>query len=272
MGFNRDIFETPVTRKSALAVLASGPQHRRELQEELEISKATCHRIIRSFDDQGLLQRTENGYELSELGRIVSEQVSQFEATVRTAHEMEPLLDGIAASAVDFDIELFTDANIVLAQANDPYPPVERFIELFRESDTLRNLGPTPVPPTMANEVFDLMFNEAKKVDVIKPYSVIAKYITEYEDYMRKAAGGGYGGLRIQNDLSFGLSLYDNHIGLRGYDLDTGTVLVFVDTDDPEAVAWGEDVFEYYREQSTPLSQFEEFPEWAQKELTHEIE
>lgn len=47
---------------------------------------------------------------------------------------------------------------------------------------------------------------------------------------------------------------------------------MFVDTDAPEAVAWGEDVFEYYREQSTPLSQFEEFPEWAQKELTHEIE
>lgn len=272
MEFDEGILPTVVNRKEALAVLAEEPHHRRELQDKLDHSKATCHRIIRSFDERELLKRTGNGYALSALGRTVNEQVSQFEETVRTAQQIEPLLAGTAASGVEFDIELVTGANIVRAEANDPYPPVERFIELFRESDTLRNFGPTPVPSTMGDEVFELLFSEGKKVEIIKPYSVLSKYISEYEDNGRKAAERDQLGCHVHDDLQFGMSLFDNHIGLRGYDLDTGAVLVFVDTDNPEAIEWGEEVFEHYREQAKPLTEFDEFPKWAQEGHTLTID
>lgn len=272
MEFTDDVLETAVTRKSALAALAEGPHHRQELQKELDSSKATCHRIIRSFDEQGLIRRTDDGYELSELGRTLNAQVRQFEESVRTAWQIESLLEGIAALDIEFDIELVTDANIVQAEANDPYPPIKRFLELFRESDTLRNFGPTPIPPTMVDEFFELQFSKGKKIEIIKPYRVLSKYVSEYEDYGRKAGERNQLGCRIHDDLPFGMSLFDDHIGLRGYDLDTGTILVSVDTNDPEAVAWGEKVFEHYREQSNPLAEYDDFPEWAQDSLTLTID
>ncbi len=271
MEFDDEILETAVKRKRVLAALAEGPHHRRELQNRLDCSKATCHRIIRSLDEKGLLRRTDDGYELSEVGRIVGDRVRQFEETVRTARELAPLVEGIARSDLDFDVELFTDANVERARQNDPYPPVERFIELFRDSDTLRNVGPTPIPPTMVDEVFDVLFSEGKRIDIIKPRSIVSKYVSEYDHRGRKAAQRDQLGCRVYEDLPFGMSLFDDHLGLRGYDPETGTPIVSADTADPEAVAWGEDVFQYYREQSAPLSQFEEFPEWAREELTLEI-
>jgi predicted transcriptional regulator len=272
MEFTDDILETVVNRKAALAVLAEEPHHRQELQEKLDYSKATCHRIIRSFDERGLIRRTNNGYELSELGRTLNTQVRQFEESVRTAWQIESLLEGIAASDVEFDIELVMDANIVRAEANDPYPPIKRFLELFRESDTVRNFGPTPIPPTMVDEFFELQFSEGKKIEIIKPSPVLSKYVSEYEEYGRKAAERNQLGCRIHHNLPFGMSLFENHIGLRGYDLETGTVLVSVDTNDPEAVAWGERVFEHYREQSSPLAEYDDFPKWAQDGLTLTID
>lgn len=267
MGREGELLETALRRKSALALLAEGPHHRRELEEELDVSKATCHRIIRSFDEEGLLRRTDDGYELTEFGRVVDEQVQQVEDTVRTARQLEPLIEGVAASDVAFDIDLFVDANVVRAQRNDPYPPQERFMELFRESETLRNVGPTPVPPTMAEEIFDLMFSEGMRIELIKPKPIIRKYVSEYADQGRKAAERDQLGVRIYEGFQFGMSLFDGHLGLRGYDLETGKILVFADTDDPEAVAWGEEVFDRYCERAHPLSQFDEFPEWAQEEL-----
>lgn len=267
MGSAGELMETAIRRKPALALLAEGPHHRRELEEELGVSKATCHRIIRAFDEEGLLRRTNDGYELTEFGRVVNEQVQQVEDTVRSARQLESLLEGVAASDVEFDIELFAHANVVRARSNDPYPPHGRFMELFRESKTLRNIGPTPVPPTMAEEIFDLLFSEGKKIELIKPKPILRKYVSEYADEGRKAAGRDQLGARIYDGFQFGMSLFDDHVGLRGYDLETGKILVFADTDDREAVAWGEDVFDHFRERASPLSQFDEFPEWAQDGL-----
>jgi predicted transcriptional regulator len=265
------VLEIAVNRKSALEVLDDAPHHRRELQDKLDISKATCHRIIRSFDDKGLLVRTDHGYELTEYGRIVYNQVSESEKTISTAQALQPILEGFAESDMEFDLELFTDANVIRAQPDDPYPPIERLIELFRRFDTLRNFGPTPIPSPMAEEVFELLFSERKKLEIIKPYEIISKYVSEYDDHGRKAMENNQLGSRIYDDPPFGLSLFDGHIILRGYDTHTGAVLVSVDTDKPKAVAWGENVYEYYHEQSKSLSDFEEFPEWAQRDHALEI-
>lgn len=124
----------------------------------------------------------------------------------------------------------------------------------------------------MGEEVFELLFSEGKKLEIIKPYPVLSKYTSEYEDYGREVAERDQLGSRVHDDLPFGISLIDDHIGLRGWDLNTGAVMVFVDTDNPEAIAWGEDVFEHYRRQAKPLTEFDEFPEWPQKGHTLTIE
>lgn len=54
--------------------------------------------------------------------------------------------------------------------------------------------------------------------------------------------------LSTHEDLPFGLAIFDDRIGLGGYDPDSGMLRVFVDTDDPDAREWALQRYERYRE------------------------
>lgn len=267
MEFDDETLETTVQRKLVLAVLTGGPHHRRELQEELEVSKATCHRIIRSFDEKGLLRRTKRGYELTDLGQVVAEQVDTFERTVHTAYQLEPLLEAFSQAPVDFDIELFTDATITRPGPDDPTPPVHRYLELFQDARSVRTLARTSfVPPLYLEEIFETAFAEDKKGGiVIYPKSVVESRYEEYPEWHRRVAKAGIPlRYRVYDRSPFGMTIYDDdHVGLRAFDEGTGTLVLFADTDDPDAVSWAEDVFDYYYERSEPLTAFDGFPDWV---------
>lgn len=54
--------------------------------------------------------------------------------------------------------------------------------------------------------------------------------------------------LSAHDDLPSGLAIFDDRIGLGGYDADSGMLPAFVDTDDPDAREWALKRHERYRE------------------------
>lgn len=267
MAVDDDILELAVKRKPVLAVLADRAHHRQELEERLDISKATCHRIVRSFDEHGLLRRTDRGYELTELGHVVADQVGAFERNIHTAYDLEPLLEAFESAPVDFDVEVFTDSNVVRPEPDDPSPPIHRYLELFRDARSVRTIARTSfLPPLYLEEIFESAFDPDKKGGiVIYPKSVVSNRYETYPDWHRNVADAGIPlRYRVYDTSPFGMTIFDDdHVGLRAYDEDTGTLVLFADTDDPAAIAWAERVFEYYYEESEPLSAFDEFPDWV---------
>lgn len=264
-GFDDELLQTAVTRRRALAALAEEPQHRRDLEERLDVSKTTCHRIVRALDERGLIRRTDRGYELTELGSVVEEQVDRFETNVRLAYRLEPLLDAFGPAAVDIDVELFADATITHPRPDDPTAPAHRYLELFRGSDTVRTVDRASfLPPLYISEVVDSIVEGDVSAEAILPTSVVRNRIEEYADsHRRLAEEADRSGYRIYDTVPFGMTLFDDHVGLRAYDGETGSVLVFADTDDPETVAWARDVYRYYRERSRRPSEVEGFPDWV---------
>jgi hypothetical protein len=113
--FDDEILETAVARRPALSALAAGPRHRRELQAELDVSKTTCHRIVSTFDEYGLLRRTDDGYELTAKGKLLETYVDEYYRYVRTTFLLEPLVTAFEESDAEFDVELFADARITRA-------------------------------------------------------------------------------------------------------------------------------------------------------------
>lgn len=260
-----DLLETAVQRRGVLAALAAAPHHRRELQTRLDISKTTCHRIVRSFDEKGLLRRTADGYELTALGRTLHEQVDAYERGVRAARRLEPLLSAFEAAEVAFDVSLFADATVTRPQPEDPSPPVTRFLELFRDAETVKSLdGTSFTPPLYVEEMFETAMQDGGRGIAIFPKSVVERRLSAHPDLHRRAAEAEVPvRYRVHDDIPFGLTIYDgDRVGLRAYDDETGALLLFADTDDPEAVDWAERLFERYYDQSEPLSAFDAFPDW----------
>lgn len=262
--FDDELLEIAVKRKPVLRALASEPHHRRELQERLGLSKTTCHRIVRTFDEHGLLRRTDRGYELTRFGEIVAERVDRFDSTIRTAHRIEPLLRAFEAADLDVDVELFTDATVTKPEPGDPYPFVDRSMELFRQSDTIRVIDRNQfIPPLYVEEALEIAIDTGMRGEFVVPKSIALETITGLPDLQQEVANGDASGKWfVYEDVPFGMALYDDHLDLRAYDDETGRPLLLVDTDDPAALEWAEDVYERYRDRAEPAATFEEFPDW----------
>lgn len=267
-GFDEDLLETAVERREALTTLAEAPHHRRELQEALDISKTTCHRIVRTFDNHGLLGRTDSGYTLSTKGELIAEQAGHYVRNMRTACLLEPLAEAVEETEFEFDVELFTDARITHPKPNDPTLPINREFQIFRESETHLQLDYNRhIPRLYVEQLGDIVLEHGMQFEHVLPKALVQDRLDRFEGLHRRQVEGELDAAvsyRINDEAPFGVTVYDrSHAVLRAYDDDTGSLTVMVDTDDPEAVAWAEAVYEHYRERAKPPEEVENLPDWT---------
>ena len=263
--FDPAVLTTAVERKPVLDALAKEPHHRKELQAELDLSKTTCHRIVRTFDDHGLLRRTDSGYELTRLGEIVHEQVESFDATVRTAYRLQPLVAAFDEAGASVDVALFGDARVTIPEPGDPYPFADRTMDLFRSSDTIRIVDCNQlVPPLYVEKMLDIAIGTGMSGEFIITEEIALANMEQFPERQREVAEGDAAGeYRVHDGITFGMAIYDDHLDLRAYDEETGTPVLYVDTDDPDAIAWAENVYARYYEESRPATDLDGFPDWA---------
>jgi len=260
-----EVLGVAVSRQSVLEALAEEPHHRQELQDELDLSKTTCHRIVRTFEDHDLLRRTDRGYALSTLGKHVARAVADYDETVRAAYRLEPLLDAVADEPIELPLEAFADANVTRPSADDPMRPVDRACELYfgTESTTIRTLDRSQfIPSVFIDEVFEAGIENELVGEFIFPPDVARERIEDTERFHRRMpeveAAVQY---RIYNAPPFGMTLYDEYVELRAYD-EAGSPVLVIDTGDPAAVSWAEEVYAHYRERADPPETVDALPDW----------
>lgn len=264
--FDEEILETAITRREILASLADGPRHRRELQAEHDVSKTTCHRIVRTFDDHGLLRRTDRGYELTETGTLLEAYVDEYHRKVRAAFLLDPLLAAFEDAVVEFDVEAFANARITRPDPDDPALPLDREFEVFEGAEQFSVVdGNQHVPLLYLEQLLEIGVERGMSGEHIAPKSVIEKRLSAFPEVHRAHADVEASlKYRVCEEPTFGLTLYDGeHVVVRAYDGDTGSIELMVDTDDPDAVTWAADVVEQYRERAEPPSAFDDLPDWT---------
>ena len=72
-------------------------------------------------------------------------------------------------------------------------------------------------------------------------------------DRATDAIDRGHLALRTRGDLPYGLAIFDDRVGIGGYDDATGLMEVFVDTDAPIAREWARRVYASVRADSDPV-------------------
>lgn len=264
--FDEEILQTAVTRRPFLAALAKAPKHRQELQEELDVSKTTCHRVVRAFDEHGLLKRTDSGYSLTEKGTLLEMYVDEYRQKVRAAFLLEPLIEAFGSVAVDFDIELFADARITRPDSNDPTLPFNREFELFREANQFSAVdGNQHIPTPFLERVYEMGIEKGMKAELIAPKPIVKKRLSMHPDlHKRHSEVDAQLTYQICDEVPFGVVVYDHeHAVVRAYDDDTGSVELMMDSDDPAAVSWAENVLDHYRQKADPPSEFDGLPDWT---------
>ena len=263
--FDDDVLETAITRKGVLSALAAEPHYRRELQEEFDISKTTCHRIIRSFDEKGFVRRTDTGYEVTFLGRLVAEQISQFEETVETAYQLLPLLELCESADDEIDDSVFTDGDVSW-EVERAQPSLDKGVERVRNADVLRVIDWTPVPDLYIERIFEIMIENGTKSEAVYPADEIQTRIECFPDLhdelLEEGAGHRYW---VNEDVPpWGITIYDDSlVELRAYEQETGAYILEASSDDTKAVEWAVNLFTEYRSRATPLTNVSDLPDWG---------
>ncbi|MFC4438860.1 MULTISPECIES: helix-turn-helix transcriptional regulator [Natrialbaceae] len=236
-----------------LRALLAGPLDRRDIESTLGVSKATSHRFVRWLEARGYGERVDGRYRLTGLGETVAYGVSKFETYLRTAHRLDPLFDYICEDHDEFVIEPFADATVTVATPADPYAPVARFLELLRESERFRGFNTTHMIPPGLDAIADGVL-ENRSVELIYRPDAAETLRDDRETTLDDAIDEGNVAIRTRDALPYGLALFDERIGVGGYDEETGTMRVFVDTDTTIAREWATRVFEGIRADSEPLA------------------
>lgn len=235
-------------------LLLEGPLDRREIEERLDVSQATSHRFTRWLDEQGFAEKIDGRFRLTGSGEATTAYLLRFEANVQISDRLAPLLDVICEDHQEFVVEPFLDATVVVAQPDDPYRPVERFVSLLGESDSFRGFNTTHMAPLVLGKFHQQVFEETDTEIIYLPH-IVEKLFETYPEQATDAIERGHLTLRTREDLPYGLAIFDDRVGIGGYDEDTGLMQVFVDTDAPIAREWTERVYASVRADSEPLDE-----------------
>ena len=249
-----DLLTDVVRHGPLLEALLDGPMDHREIEAALGVSRATSHRFTRWLGEQGIVEKRDGRFRLTGRGEVVAEEVLRFEANVATAHRLAPLLEHVCPDHREFVVEQFVDATVTVAEPADPYAPVERFTGLADASETFRGFNTTHMAPLVLGGFHERVFDDAETEIVYLP-ATVERLVETYPERASEALDRGHLALRTREDLPYGLAIFEDRVGIGGYDESTGQMEVFVDTDDAVAREWAERVYASIRADSTPLGE-----------------
>lgn len=242
-------------RVTALSALARRPQSRADLLEITDVSQSTIGRILRSFEDRHWIRRDGRHYEATQLGAFVAAGMGELIDRLESEQTLRDIWHWLPTEASGFTVEMWSDAVVTTAESDDPYRPINRFLSLLRETDQFRFVGfdLALIEPCM-DELCQRII-EGMETEIIDPPNVVEYIRSHYPEQSTEALESGNLTLRVHDDLPrYGVGIFDDRIAISGYDLDSGTVRMVVDTDDSEAREWGESIYRSYRRENPTIA------------------
>lgn len=242
-------------RAPMMDALHDGPLERHELEEKLEISRATSHRFTRWLSDRELIERADGAFTLTPLGQALAATIARFKTEVTVAVQLGPVLEAAFSIGQPLPLDAFTDATVSTPNSGDPYGPMIRYVSLVKQTNMLRGVNTWTIAPTYMGEIQEQILG-GMETDLIDPVSVVEDIMDNYPERCVEVCVSGNLTIRLHDSLSFGLALFDDRIGIAVHDPETNTLSAFIDTDSPEAREWAEAVYEAYKDESILLENF----------------
>jgi predicted transcriptional regulator len=238
-------------RHAVLDALAERPRTRADLRALTGASSSTLGRVLGDFESRCWVERVGPRYEATSLGAFVAEGLVALLERMETERTLREVWRWLPAEEIGFDVELFADAVVTVPELGSPRRTVGRFIELVEETETMRGFAPT----TAISDMEALFRNviDGMEAELMWPTDLTETVLTSHPERMAAAVECDNLTVLTNEDLPCACAIFDERVGLAGYDRETGIMRATVDTDAPEARRWAEDLYASYRRDARPL-------------------
>jgi len=245
-----------------LLALSAGEKTRLQLREVSDCTANALTPRIRWLEARGLIQEMGYNYALTPAGRAVVAKMEQFIATFASLTRQRDFWNDHSLEQLpDFALHSFgklVDAEIVRDNPTNYLMNYEHYMNLLAEATYIRGLS-TMANPSIADAI-GARVEEGVPVELIispdlacqlcqEPYRQKIEYISTFENMRFHVT---------ELPIPMGLTVTDRCMSSKlfakdsaMYDMQNGLFCV-----SPEARAWGERLFEYYKVHSIPMEEF----------------
>ncbi len=259
MGIQRNAIEeiefiarSPVRVHVLYTLRSDEPVSKRELKDELNGVRTTVQRNLNALEERGWIEYTTDGYEITTCGRIVADPLLELVERTSLALKLRPAIRWIDIDDVDLEIEHIENADLIRADATNPYAPVDEQIGLLRRATSARVMYPT-LNRGLLSQCHRIGSADGSDLEVIVTVETADRFRTDdryaelFETIIEEADVFAYDG-----DLPFYLGAIDGAAQIGCTDADN-VVRVLLELGDEDACEWARGEFEEYRRASQTL-------------------
>ncbi|MCU4753163.1 tetratricopeptide repeat protein [Natrialbaceae archaeon A-chndr2] len=242
-----------------------------ELVDTLEHSRSTVDRAVDELMSEGLIERGEDGYVLTQSGKLAANRYRLFLDETQTILDTKDLIDSIPATS-DLPIELFTNANVVTVDG--AYGVFTQVADLLPEADRYQVVLPEVFDSQHVRLLHSQVVREELEIELLASPSVIKRLRKEFPELSNELADAESFSLSSVSTPPYSLILtsgsanrdgkspQSNSESERSGVADTDTVIMIpygndgvagmAATSDVQAVTWATNLYEQLREDSSP--------------------
>lgn len=243
-------------RYEFLIALETRAYEKRELVDELSVSRSTVDRGLRELEAAALVDEECDGYHLTLYGQTLLAVYDSMLTSIERTRRAKSLLAALP-SDVDFEFGLLVGAEIHLADPPDARAPTARLAELIEEASRLRALAYAYTSPEAVELFHRRICEEELDAELVFREAMYDRLRERHP--ARTIAVTGHDRCRTYTieDAPFGLFVVDSGGTERAclvvYDR-TRSLQGLVVNDSPEAVEWASRLVDRYRSRATPVN------------------
>lgn len=248
-----EVVELLARRSTLLRLLREQSRLKRDLADELAVSRSTVDRAVRNLESHGFVARGQS-VSLTLEGRLALDAFEQFTGSIEGLDDATVVLDPLPHTAV-LDVRMLCDATVVTPERDVPQRPMESFIEEAERATGIRGFGSAVLPPVVSL-FHERIVDHGAEITLALPESVLETLLASYGDMVEESlATERLTLLTASTTLDYSLMLLDQG------DRTVACALVYGDNglagvvknDGDEAVRWAERVYERVREDAEEL-------------------
>ncbi|XVH31567.1 helix-turn-helix transcriptional regulator [Haloferacaceae archaeon DSL9] len=233
------VMRVVIRRGSLLRAIDLDGVGKRDLVEQLSVSRSTVDRGIRELEQAGFVERTTGGYRRTLIGDLVLDEYETFESNVvgllGGVEALEPLPAGTT-----FDASLLNGAEITIAERHAPHAPITALCSLIERAGWAQAVIPALFPQLIETS-HRAVADADLRADFVLTEPVLEQLISTHPDvlatFLEKEAVTVS---QIDRSLQYGLILVesDSEVTAGAVILDDGGARALVRNSRDEAVSW----------------------------------
>ena len=247
-----EVADVLLQRVEFVECLLAEPKDKRDLVDELGVSRSTVDRATRELETRDLIEYSSTGFTPTPLCEQAADEFFTLRETIGYRVRLDPLLRWIPDGALDLDLSHLADADLVVAEPGDPYAMINRHVQLLAEMDRGRFVLPytgTHAAETAREQIVE---NGAQCELVVEPTVADAFGSDPYTPVVEEmVATGRFDVFVYEGSFPYGLALVDGTVQIISDENEEPRALV--ETRAEEVWDWAEDTYAQYKQESEKL-------------------